>query len=459
MMLVQYLLDADHESRSRASTQPQTSFADAAAPVELALDAGEARHRADLALAALAREENDLVGEQFLHWFLQEQREEVASMSTCSSVVRRAGDNLLLVEDFLSRNQVGDAGVDVSAPPAAAARSNPLARSDSGRRGAARHDSTVGIGDHQPAVDAVAAGSLRQRRDPGRAGDIGASLDPVRAAEFGRCRRDDEMRDRLALVQVCRGRRGDVGDRPGRLRARRCIGARARCTGRVAADIRSCLATRQDRRIRRPALLLPCPGSQPGRRVDEVAGPGRPPRRSFRAAGSGSAVMTSENRWSRNRAGSSTRQPEADHRTAVQGCDAEHRHGGVLRSRSCLDRAPDGGGRPTRQLRPIADVDAHPAEGALARNDGRQALAGRSRGELVGNDDAFPFGRELLGARRRADHHGVLRAGRPGMPAGSIASFAMPVEPSARRSARSSRCSDGEPPVILVGRPAQGEYR
>ena len=41
-------------------------------------------------------------------------------MSGLLSVVGRAGGNLLLVEDFLSRNQVGDAGaVDASAPPAA----------------------------------------------------------------------------------------------------------------------------------------------------------------------------------------------------------------------------------------------------------------------------------------------------------------------------------------------------
>jgi hypothetical protein len=41
-------------------------------------------------------------------------------MSDLLSVLRRAGDNLLLVEDFLARNQVGDAGVvDASAPPAA----------------------------------------------------------------------------------------------------------------------------------------------------------------------------------------------------------------------------------------------------------------------------------------------------------------------------------------------------
>ena len=41
-------------------------------------------------------------------------------MSDLLSVVRRAGDNLLLVEDFLSRNQVGRRGRRRrSAPPAA----------------------------------------------------------------------------------------------------------------------------------------------------------------------------------------------------------------------------------------------------------------------------------------------------------------------------------------------------
>ena len=55
-----------------------------------------------VALARLAREENDLVGEQFLHWFLEEQREEVSSMSSLLRTVERAGDNLLLVEQFLA---------------------------------------------------------------------------------------------------------------------------------------------------------------------------------------------------------------------------------------------------------------------------------------------------------------------------------------------------------------------
>ena len=69
-------------------------------------------------LAKLAREETDLVGEQFLHWFLQEQREEVASMSSLLAVTERAGDNLLLVEEYLART--GSGGEAAVPSPAAA---------------------------------------------------------------------------------------------------------------------------------------------------------------------------------------------------------------------------------------------------------------------------------------------------------------------------------------------------
>jgi ferritin len=56
-----------------------------------------------------------------LHWFLQEQREEVSSMSDLLALVKRASEsNLLLAEEHLARTQVGDAGqVDAAAPPAA----------------------------------------------------------------------------------------------------------------------------------------------------------------------------------------------------------------------------------------------------------------------------------------------------------------------------------------------------
>lgn len=120
MMIVQFLLDSDHAVEIPAVEAPQTTFSDARAPVALALEQEKRVTEQIAALAALAREEGDLVGEQFLHWFLQEQREEVSSMSDLLKIVERASEsNILLVEDYLSRNPVGDQGVDPSAPPAA----------------------------------------------------------------------------------------------------------------------------------------------------------------------------------------------------------------------------------------------------------------------------------------------------------------------------------------------------
>jgi len=120
MMIVQYLLDADEEVVVPGVEAPQTTFADPVAPVRLALDQERAVTEQISRLTALAREEVDLVGEQFLHWFLQEQREEVASMSDLLKLVERAAaSNLLLIEDHLARTRSGDAAVEASAPPAA----------------------------------------------------------------------------------------------------------------------------------------------------------------------------------------------------------------------------------------------------------------------------------------------------------------------------------------------------
>jgi bacterioferritin B len=120
MMLVQYLLDAGESVEIPGVAAPQTEFTDAAAPVALALAQEQTVTQQIAKLVELAREENNLVGEQFLHWFLQEQREEVASMSALLSVVKRAEANVLLVEDFLARNAVGDQGApEAGAPPAA----------------------------------------------------------------------------------------------------------------------------------------------------------------------------------------------------------------------------------------------------------------------------------------------------------------------------------------------------
>jgi bacterioferritin B len=119
MMLVQYLLDAGDKTAIPPVAEPQNDFADAVAPVRLALDQERTVTDQIARLAALAREDGELVGEEFLNWFLKEQREEVASMSALLSVVERASSNILLAEEYLVRQQIGDAGIDPTAPPAA----------------------------------------------------------------------------------------------------------------------------------------------------------------------------------------------------------------------------------------------------------------------------------------------------------------------------------------------------
>jgi ferritin len=120
MMIVQFLLDADLQVTIPGVEAPRTEFGDATEPVSLALDQEKRVTDQIVALVALAREEGHLVGEQFLHWFLQEQREEVSSMSDLLATVQRAGDNLLLVEDYLARTGGGEESpLEAGAPPAA----------------------------------------------------------------------------------------------------------------------------------------------------------------------------------------------------------------------------------------------------------------------------------------------------------------------------------------------------
>ena len=122
MMLVQYLLDAGEAVVVPGVEAPRTTFADPVAPVALALEQERRVTEQIVGLVDLAREEHELVAEQFLGWFLQEQREEVASMSDLLAIVRRAGDdNLLLVEEYLARVGSGgeEGGPETTAPPAA----------------------------------------------------------------------------------------------------------------------------------------------------------------------------------------------------------------------------------------------------------------------------------------------------------------------------------------------------
>lgn len=121
MMIVRYLLDAAASVAIPGLAAPQTSFDDDRAPVALALEQERTVTAQIARLVELAREENEYVGEQFLGWFLDEQREEVASMSALLAVIDRAGvGSMLLVEDYLSRaGGAVAAGPTAPEPPAA----------------------------------------------------------------------------------------------------------------------------------------------------------------------------------------------------------------------------------------------------------------------------------------------------------------------------------------------------
>ena len=119
MMLVQYLLDRDVHVRIPGVDGVQTEFTSVTDPIRLALEQEQQVTRQIEELFRAARREDDALGEQFMLWFLKEQVEEVASMTTLLAVAQRAGDNWFHLEDYLARETVGDAGQDASAPAAA----------------------------------------------------------------------------------------------------------------------------------------------------------------------------------------------------------------------------------------------------------------------------------------------------------------------------------------------------
>ncbi|MBK0865391.1 MAG: ferritin [Saccharopolyspora sp.] len=119
MMIVQYLMDNDIKVAIPAIDEVRNDFTETRELVALALEQEREVTQEFFTLAKEARNEGDFLGEQFLQWFLKEQVEEVSQMSTLLAVVDRSNGNLFDVENFLARENVGDEGLDATAPPVA----------------------------------------------------------------------------------------------------------------------------------------------------------------------------------------------------------------------------------------------------------------------------------------------------------------------------------------------------
>lgn len=109
MKFVHYVVAAGGTVAIPAIEAPLHAFDSATAAVEAALNWELDVTRFINELMDLAVQERDHIAQNFLQWFVAEQLEEVSSMTTLRDIIRRAGDNLLFVEDYLARQPLAAA--------------------------------------------------------------------------------------------------------------------------------------------------------------------------------------------------------------------------------------------------------------------------------------------------------------------------------------------------------------
>ena len=121
MRMVQYLLDRDVPISIGGLDEVRSEFDSPRAAIAFLIDRVRITTTQISALAAAARDSNDFLSEQFMQWFLAEQVDDVAAMSTLLTVLDRQ-DNLFDVEQFIRRELRGTVRVDTTAPRIAGAR-------------------------------------------------------------------------------------------------------------------------------------------------------------------------------------------------------------------------------------------------------------------------------------------------------------------------------------------------
>ena len=98
-----FVLDSGGHVEIPAIPAPRCSFKSTLEALQLSVDWEHEVTRQINAIYALAAKEDDYVTQNFLSWFLKEQLEEVSTMDTLVKVAKRAGDNLLFLEEYVAR--------------------------------------------------------------------------------------------------------------------------------------------------------------------------------------------------------------------------------------------------------------------------------------------------------------------------------------------------------------------
>jgi ferritin len=104
MKFVKFVVDADGHLEIPAIPAPRSDFESARDAVQAALDWETEVTQQIYGLVDIARENSNYIAQRFLDWFVDEQFEEVNTMTELLQIVKRAGeDGLLFVEEFLAR--------------------------------------------------------------------------------------------------------------------------------------------------------------------------------------------------------------------------------------------------------------------------------------------------------------------------------------------------------------------
>jgi len=104
MKFNKFALDGGGHVEIPAIGAPRAKFKSALEALQLSFDWENEVTRQINEIYGLAAKEDDYVTQNFLNWFLKEQLEEVSTMETLVKVAKRAGDNLLFLEEFVARH-------------------------------------------------------------------------------------------------------------------------------------------------------------------------------------------------------------------------------------------------------------------------------------------------------------------------------------------------------------------
>jgi ferritin len=103
MKFVHFMLESEAKPLIPSVPELRNSFDSPSEAVEFALNQERKVTDEINNLVDIAIRESDHAANNFLQWFVVEQVEEIDTMATLLQTIKLAGDNLLLVEDYVRR--------------------------------------------------------------------------------------------------------------------------------------------------------------------------------------------------------------------------------------------------------------------------------------------------------------------------------------------------------------------